>query len=116
MIDLRISKILAKDLMSIKSKYIKNGNIEFNSIEIGLDSLDRTYIKFYSQEVLLASTIVAGQIGSFSTLTFKLNCGSMQMTVKDESSTNVFRERIEAAITEIREALDEKDEEDEEEI
>jgi hypothetical protein len=107
----KISKILAKDIVSGKSKFIKDGYLAFDKIVIEPNVAGESIIHFYLQEVFLVSIKVIVGLGTGSTFTFELSNGIMAMRYDDESLCKEpdfgSGERIKAAIEEIREALDE---------
>ena len=110
----RISKILAKDILSGKSKFMKDGYITFDKLVIEPNSVGYSIVHFYLSEVFLMSIKVVAGFKGDSTFTFDLSDGTMAMKCGDKDLCDEpdlgFRERIEAAITEIREALNEEEE------
>jgi len=105
MTNVEISRILAKDVLSGKSKYVKDGILTFDCIQILQHCPGPVRIRFYFKGLFLASMKADGLLFPYSTFTFSLQEGNMKMEVADEDICKEPRESYQEKIDEICEAI-----------
>ena len=96
---IRLSKILAKNML--ESKYIKDGYLSFDRIDIVVCSYKSSKVNFYLEGRFLVSMEAAGNVFPDSTITFHLTDGNMKMEFANEDICEVPKEDLQSQISEI---------------
>ncbi len=77
-----ITEVLNKDILSGRSRFIKDGVLKFNGLRFEIKEVDRFIVHFLHKDMVLASMMMNSSFKVGDSLNFRLINGSLEIRME----------------------------------